>query len=90
MPRGDGTGPMGQGPMSGKGFGNCSGYQARGFGRGAGYGKGFGYGFCNRAGFFSVPSSERETIVLQEESELLQNRLNNIKMRLDELGKPKS
>lgn len=33
MPRFDGTGPFGQGPMTGRGFGRCSGGFGRGFGR---------------------------------------------------------
>ncbi len=54
MPRGDGTGPMGMGPMTGRGAGFCAGYgapgyanagwgPARGFGRGFGRGRGFGW-----------------------------------------------
>jgi hypothetical protein len=31
MPRGDGTGPMGLGPMSGRGMGYCAGYPAPGY-----------------------------------------------------------
>ena len=34
MPRLDGTGPMGQGPMTGRGMGNCGGGMRRGFGFG--------------------------------------------------------
>ena len=49
MPGFDGTGPMGQGPMTGGGFGYCgAGYRARtmgGFGRGRGAGRGFRAGF---------------------------------------------
>ncbi len=33
MPRLDGTGPMGQGPMTGRGMGNCSGAGRGFFGR---------------------------------------------------------
>ena len=50
MPRGDGTGPMGMGPMTGRGAGYCAGYNAPGFansipGRGFwGGGRGFGGG----------------------------------------------
>lgn len=60
MPRGDRTGPMGLGPMTGRAAGFCSGsgvpgymnpvggrgYFGRGFGRGwgLGYGRGFGFG----------------------------------------------
>jgi len=47
MPGGDGTGPLGQGPMTGRGLGYCVGYAAPGFtwGRGYGRGQGFGRGF---------------------------------------------
>ncbi len=52
-PMGDGTGPLGQGPASGKGMGPCGGSQRRGWGggrgqggpgRGQGRGRGFGRG----------------------------------------------
>ncbi|MBN2467689.1 MAG: DUF5320 domain-containing protein [Deltaproteobacteria bacterium] len=52
MPRGDGTGPAGFGPMTGRGAGYCAGYAVPGFanplpGRGYGaYGRyGLGFGF---------------------------------------------
>jgi hypothetical protein len=50
MPRGDGTGPGGMGPMTGRGAGYCAGYSAPGYanpvyGRGAGFGRGLGRGF---------------------------------------------
>ncbi|MBN2354685.1 DUF5320 domain-containing protein [candidate division KSB1 bacterium] len=49
MPFGDGTGPMGMGPMSGRAAGYCSGYGAPGYmnrwyGRGGGFGRGGGRG----------------------------------------------
>ncbi|MBN1688571.1 MAG: DUF5320 domain-containing protein [Candidatus Omnitrophica bacterium] len=44
MPGGDGTGPLGEGPMTGGGFGYC-GQGGRGYGRGYGMGRGFGRGF---------------------------------------------
>lgn len=51
MPRRDGTGPTGEGPMTGRGAGPCGGGAAggglgRGFGRGrgGGFGRGFGAG----------------------------------------------
>ncbi|MEW6619108.1 MAG: DUF5320 domain-containing protein [bacterium] len=53
MPAGDGTGPMGMGPMTGRAAGYCAGYQmpgyanpipGRGFGMGFGRGRGFGMG----------------------------------------------
>jgi len=43
MPGGDGTGPMGAGPMTGRGAGYCAGYATPGFASGA-PGRGFGGG----------------------------------------------
>lgn len=57
MPRGDGTGPMGAGPMTGRAAGFCAGYPTAGFmqpgggrggfGGGAGFGRGGGRGRRN-------------------------------------------
>lgn len=62
MPRGDGTGPGGAGPMTGRAAGFCAGFSVPGFanaaggrgffGRGRGFfGAGFGRGFGRGAGF---------------------------------------
>ncbi len=58
MPRGDRTGPLGQGPMTGRGLGDCAGNERGGwygrgfgFGRGFGAGRGFGRGFGRGWGF---------------------------------------
>lgn len=64
MPRGDGTGPAGMGPMTGRAAGYCAGYGMPGYmnpiggrgywgwGRGGGRGRGFGRGFgWARAGY---------------------------------------
>lgn len=48
MPRGDGTGPAGMGPMTGRAAGYCAGYQVPGFMNPAG-GRGFR---CRPRGFF--------------------------------------
>jgi len=60
MPAGDGTGPVGRGPMTGRAAGYCAGYQMpgyanpggtgyeRGLGFGRGHGRGFGRGFWGR------------------------------------------
>lgn len=48
MPRGDGTGPAGMGPMTGRAAGYCAGYPVPGFAnpyQGRGFGMGFGRGF---------------------------------------------
>jgi hypothetical protein len=48
MPRGDGTGPMGQGPMTGRAAGFCAGYSVPGYENPV-----FGGGFYNRGrGFY--------------------------------------
>jgi len=60
MPRGDGTGPWGLGPMTGRGAGYCAGYPVPGFmnpyrgrlGLGFGYGRGFGRGRGLGRGFW--------------------------------------
>ncbi|MGC9349886.1 MAG: DUF5320 domain-containing protein [Anaerolineae bacterium] len=47
MPRGDRTGPMGAGPMTGRGLGYCAGNPAPGYaygGPGMGWGRGMGWG----------------------------------------------
>lgn len=64
MPFGDGTGPAGMGPMTGRGAGYCAGYGmpgymnptsgrgfGRGWGRGRGRGRGWGRGFGWGAGW---------------------------------------
>lgn len=50
MPRGTGTGPMGQGPMTGRGAGFCAGYDVPGYVNQAvpGYGCGRGFGGFGR------------------------------------------
>ena len=62
MPFLDGTGPLGQGPMTGRGMGRCTGAVGRGYGpvtgrgwfgrgRGVGFGRGFGRGMGRGYGF---------------------------------------
>jgi len=56
MPRGDGTGPGGMGPMTGRGAGYCAGYPVPGYmnpygGRGMGWGRGGGMGMAWRRGW---------------------------------------
>jgi hypothetical protein len=81
MPRGNGTGPMGLGPRTGRGLGYCSGYphpgymNPYGFGRGLGrgWGRGFGRGWGRGWGWpsrFDYPYSP-EPPTLKEEKEML-------------------
>lgn len=56
MPRGNGTGPMGMGPMTGRGAGFCTGNANSGFvnsipGRGMGFGRGNGRGLGSGMGW---------------------------------------
>ncbi len=55
MPGGDGTGPAGMGPMTGRAAGFCAGFPVPGYmnpipGRGFGYGGGRGFGMGFRGG----------------------------------------
>lgn len=61
MPRGNGTGPMGMGPMTGRAAGYCAGFgmpgytnPGRGFGMGLGRGCGFGSGRGRRNMFYAT------------------------------------
>ncbi len=47
MPRGDGTGPLGQGPKTGRGMGPCGNASNAGFGVGQGQVGGRFSRFCN-------------------------------------------
>ncbi|MBI9077944.1 MAG: DUF5320 domain-containing protein [Desulfatibacillum sp.] len=74
MPRGDGTGPMGAGPMSGRGAGFC-GQGLRGTGRGLGMGRGMGYGMGSGRGlgngrFAQAGPVDTDSVGAQDRSEL--------------------
>ena len=68
MPNKDQTGPMGAGPMTGRGMGSCNG----GFGRGRGCGMGMG-----RRGYNALAGSEKKTI-LESEAQCLKDDLNRL------------
>lgn len=87
MPRRDGTGPMGAGPMTGRGLGLCTGANAVKYG--AGLGLGLGLGLACRRGFgrgfgrgFAVNQNSSKT-----QKELLQEQKNVLKSRLDVIDK---
>ena len=84
MPGGDGTGPMGEGPLTGRGLGPCGRGLRRGFGRGFGWRR---MGF-RAAGFDDVElSKEQETKVLEAEKAELEAEIETIKKKLSELKK---
>jgi len=94
MPGGDGTGPMGMGPMTGGGRGLCvmplSGVRPRPFGRRF-LGRGGGRGFRNQYNATGLPFWARggdETEMLKGEASFLKEELNAIQERLDVLEKP--
>ena len=109
MPGGDGTGPAGMGPMTGRAAGYCAGYPTPGYaspagGRGFwGWGRGRGGGgwgrrnwyyatglpFWARAvqGVFGGPSAEQERDALRQQSQYLQESLDSINRRIEDLEK---
>ncbi len=74
MPAQDKTGPMGQGPLTGRGLGPCGRGMRRGFGRGLGRGCGFRYA---------------EPVVLneKEEKKILETELKEIELEKQEIEK---
>ena len=107
MPGGDGTGPAGMGPMTGRAAGFCAGYPVPGYanpvggrgywgwGRGRGFGRGFrsaraGYGWPAWGGSpygSGVPTiaPEEELAGLKQQAEYLQNELDQITKRTEQL-----
>ena len=95
MPFGDGTGPMGLGPMTGRGAGFCAGFGRPGFtnpipGRRFGFGWGMPYGYPY-AGSYGYPGEampkEEELRMLEEQARAMESDLNAIGKRLEELRK---
>jgi hypothetical protein len=68
MPNKDKTGPLGQGPTTGRGFGPCGKGKGRGFG--FGLGRGFGRGLCrfqSLSDYRKALEEELEDVKKQEE-----------------------
>lgn len=90
MPRLDGTGPMEMGPMTGRGFGYCSGYRAGRVFRRRGMGLGYRRGFrrapyrCDVAPNAYRISPEEEKEMLLREKELLEAELEAIEKELED------
>jgi hypothetical protein len=87
MPFGNGTGPRGLGPRTGRGLGYCSGYSypgymnpygygwGRGFGRGWGRGFGRGWGWPGWGYYPPYHPSHSEQPTPKEEKEMLSEEL---------------
>lgn len=84
MPWRDGTGPFGEGPLTGRGFGPCGRGMRRGFGRGLGFGRGFDWRFQNKP---VQLTKEEEKKILEAEKADLEEELKAIKEKLQELKK---
>jgi hypothetical protein len=104
MPGGDGTGPMGRGPMTGKAAGFCAGYPNPGYitpGYGRGLGRGVRRGFWGRGrGFWwrdyspepyysQKPSREEEKTYLENMIKSLNEEIKSVQSRLQEISKEK-
>ncbi len=99
MPRGDRRGPEGAGPMTGRGFGYCSGSGrpgyleesgygrgrsgGRGLRRGIGFGGGRGYGYFSQTAVTSVS----EKTLIENEMNTLKDQLESLNKRLSEIEK---
>jgi hypothetical protein len=70
MPGMDGTGPLGQGSMTGRGLGPCGCGMRRGFGRG--YGRSFGF-------------RRQVTLTKEDEKEILEAELKEIDLEKQEI-----
>lgn len=99
MARRDGTGPTGQGPLTGRGMGGCTGgtpineygYGGARFGARAGYGRAFGKGFGRGSGAglrcrrYGVGyGSFNDKEILEQERLMLKERLNLINKQLED------
>lgn len=87
MPRQNGAGPVGMGPMSGRGMGPCGGGMAYGRRRGSGR----GLGWRRFWGYYPAPSVDKkeEVEILSEEAEVLEEELKAVKARLEEIKNQK-
>lgn len=95
MPRGDGTGPTGKGPGTGRAAGYCAGNATAGYGN-PGLGKptvdqvrrgGRGGGFARRNGF--PVDSKTEVEILRRQVANLENMLKSINEQLTQLSERK-
>jgi len=86
MPFRDGTGPLGQGPMTGRGLGLCGG--GMGFGRGYGRGRGWRrWGYYPSVYPVAQPTAKEEKEMVKEEMNALKEQIKVFEDRLQELKK---
>src|SRR5690554_2791174 len=91
LPRMDGSGPFGRGPLTGRGLGLCTGTNAIKYGAALGLGLRFGYA-CRRGlgrgrGFYiaeeEMDKPSKESLLLQKQA--LEERMGQIEKQLDQL-----
>jgi hypothetical protein len=100
MPRGDGTGPMGMGPMTGRAAGYCVEYATpgfmntlpgRGMGGGRGWGRGFGRGMGRGRGWMNpgvgYPVPYAAPVAPQDESATLKEQAHYLSESLDSINR---
>lgn len=90
MPRRDGTGPLGAGPVTGRGMGYCAGWAGYESGFrprfGCGFGRGFGLGYSGVFAANSAPTDpgfqkellEQQKTILQERVKLIEKQLKRL------------
>jgi hypothetical protein len=94
MPRRDGTGPIGAGPMTGRGFGVCSGVNAGWHGAGfglrlacrRGFGRFFGRGYAINPNLVNPEYAKSPKEILEMQKDMLQNSLDTINKQLENLN----
>ncbi len=91
MPGGDNTGPLGQGAITGRGYGNCNDNRTFGFGfrhrEGVGLKnsnrRGGGFGFHRNTRMINEElTSQQEKAVLENEIIIIKNQLSQLETRL--------
>ena len=97
----DGTGPMGQGPMTGRAMGFCNGFNAPGyanpgFGRGMGFRRGFGFRrMAPATPVYRAPvypqqpqlTKEQETQMLEQETKAIEEEQKLLNKELEDIKK---
>jgi hypothetical protein len=97
MPAGDRTGPLGQGPMTGRGLGYCGGYDAPGYARPWDrrgylpfYGRGWGRGWRHRYYATGTPGwmpPRYQPLTAEREMEILREQSEQLKAELENIEK---
>lgn len=101
MPRGDGTGPVGMGPITGRGAGFCNGFATPGYTNPVDFAGGFGCGFRRGRGFrrmfyatgmpgwarYEYPANMRTNTAAFDEKVFLSNQAEFLENQLQQVKK---